>query len=241
GGDGAAERDRIGAVVPERVHLARRDGDDVARPCEEPVAPGLHRGVAVDDLEGLGLVRVDVRHGHAAAGGEDDLDQGVCAAGLGSGLDERDRLTGDLVHERLSWSNHFANLLHVRWASRALVRSGSSISARPSSSPGKSVASWGTPKVVPTLIRMDELGLFPLGIVLLPTERVPLHIFEPRYRELIGECLEEDRELGLVYGDADGMQDTGNSARVAAILERFDYGRLNIVVVGGSRFVVERL
>ena len=39
---------------------------------------------------------------------------------------------------------------------------------------------------------MDEIGLFPLGIVLLPTERVPLHIFEPRYRELIGECLEDD-------------------------------------------------
>jgi len=48
---------------------------------------------------------------------------------------------------------------------------------------------------------MDELGLFPLGIVLLPTERVPLHIFEPRYRELIGECVEEDREFGLLYAD----------------------------------------
>ena len=37
---------------------------------------------------------------------------------------------------------------------------------------------------------MDEIGLFPLGLVLLPTEQVPLHIFEPRYRELIGESLE---------------------------------------------------
>jgi Lon protease-like protein len=88
---------------------------------------------------------------------------------------------------------------------------------------------------------MDELGLFPLGIVLLPTERVPLHIFEPRYRELIGECLEEDREFGLLYADEEGVRDTGTRARVAAILERFDDGRLNIVVVGGSRFVVERL
>jgi Lon protease-like protein len=88
---------------------------------------------------------------------------------------------------------------------------------------------------------MDELGLFPLGIVLLPTERVPLHIFEPRYRELIGECLEEDREFGLLYADEEGVRETGTRARVAAILERFDDGRLNIVVVGGSRFVVERL
>src|SRR3954452_798695 len=88
---------------------------------------------------------------------------------------------------------------------------------------------------------MEELGLFPLGIVLLPTETVPLHIFEPRYRELIGECIEEDREFGLVYADEGGVRELGTRARVAAILERFDDGRLNIVVEGGSRFLVERL
>jgi Lon protease-like protein len=88
---------------------------------------------------------------------------------------------------------------------------------------------------------MDELGLFPLGIVLLPTETVPLHIFEPRYRELIGDCIEEDREFGLVYADEGGVRELGTRARVAAILERFDDGRLNIVVEGGSRFLVERL
>jgi Lon protease-like protein len=88
---------------------------------------------------------------------------------------------------------------------------------------------------------MEELGLFPLGIVLLPTERIPLHIFEPRYRELIGECIEEGREFGLLYADEDGVRDTGTRAHVAAILERFDDGRLNIVVVGGTRFSVERL
>ncbi len=88
---------------------------------------------------------------------------------------------------------------------------------------------------------MEELGLFPLGIVLLPTERVPLHVFEPRYRELIGECIEEDQEFGLLYADEDGVRDTGTRARVEAILERFDDGRLNILVAGGTRFVVERL
>ena len=45
---------------------------------------------------------------------------------------------------------------------------------------------------------MDELGLFPLGLVLLPTEQVPLHIFEPRYRELIEESLEDDAPFGVV-------------------------------------------
>jgi ATP-dependent Lon protease len=88
---------------------------------------------------------------------------------------------------------------------------------------------------------MEEIGLFPLGIVLLPTERVPLHIFEARYRELIGECVDEDREFGLLYADEGGVRELGTRARVAAILERFDDGRLNIVVEGGRRFVVERL
>ena len=68
---------------------------------------------------------------------------------------------------------------------------------------------------------MEEIGLFPLGIVLLPTERVPLHIFEPRYRELIGECLEDDTEFGLIYADEEGVREIGTLARVADVLERF--------------------
>ena len=86
-----------------------------------------------------------------------------------------------------------------------------------------------------------EIGLFPLGIVLLPTERVPLHIFEPRYQELIGECIETDDEFGLLYADENGVREVGTFARVAEVLERFDDGRLNIVVEGGSRFRVEEL
>ena len=54
-----------------------------------------------------------------------------------------------------------------------------------------------------------EIGLFPLGLVLLPTERIPLHIFEPRYRELIGECLEEEAPFGLVYADDEGHPAVG--------------------------------
>jgi Lon protease-like protein len=83
---------------------------------------------------------------------------------------------------------------------------------------------------------VDEIGLFPLGVVLLPTERIPLHIFEPRYRELIGECLEEGREFGLLLADDEGMRDVGTRAAVTNVLERFDDGRLNIVVEGRERF-----
>ena len=88
---------------------------------------------------------------------------------------------------------------------------------------------------------MDEIGLFPLGIVLLPTERVPLHVFEPRYKELIGECLEHEREFGLLYADGEGVREIGTLARIVEVLERFDDGRLNIVVEGGRRFRVEKL
>ena len=81
-----------------------------------------------------------------------------------------------------------------------------------------------------------EIGLFPLGIVLLPTEQVPLHIFEPRYRELIGECLDNEEPFGLVYADDDGLRRTGTLASVVEVVDRFDDGRLNIVVEGGDRF-----
>ena len=83
---------------------------------------------------------------------------------------------------------------------------------------------------------MSELGLFPLGIVLLPTEQIPLHIFEDRYQELIGECLAEEREFGLVYADEDGLREIGTRAAVTDVLEKFDDGRLNIVAEGRERF-----
>jgi len=86
---------------------------------------------------------------------------------------------------------------------------------------------------------MAEIGLFPLGIVLLPTERVPLHIFEPRYQELVGECLETDEEFGLVYADEEGVREIGTLAHISEVLERFDDGRLSIVVEGGTRFRVD--
>ena len=88
---------------------------------------------------------------------------------------------------------------------------------------------------------MAEIGLFPLGIVLVPTELVPLHIFEDRYKELIGECLELGSEFGLVYADEDGVRDTGTRARVTEVLEEFDDGRLNIAVEGTERFRVANL
>ena len=88
---------------------------------------------------------------------------------------------------------------------------------------------------------MAELGLFPLGIVLLPSEHLPLHIFEERYKELIEECLESEEEFGLVYADDDGIRDVGTRARIVEVLTQFDDGRLNILVEGGERFRLDEL
>ena len=81
--------------------------------------------------------------------------------------------------------------------------------------------------------------MFPLGVVLLPGEHVPLHIFEERYKELIEECLDSGTEFGLILSDADGVRTVGTRATVEAVLERFDDGRLNVVVRGGARIAVQ--
>jgi Lon protease-like protein len=87
-----------------------------------------------------------------------------------------------------------------------------------------------------SLRAIAELGLFPLPIVLLPTERIPLHIFEERYKELIGECMSEEGQFGLVLEDAQGRREIGTRAAVVDLVHRFDDGRMNIVVEGGERF-----
>jgi len=65
---------------------------------------------------------------------------------------------------------------------------------------------------------VENLGLFPLGLVLVPGEQIPLHIFEPRYRELIGECLDNDSEFGLVLGDDQEIRLVGTTAAVVDVL-----------------------
>jgi ATP-dependent Lon protease len=84
---------------------------------------------------------------------------------------------------------------------------------------------------------MSEIGLFPLELVLLPTERVPLNIFEPRYKELIGECLERDEEFGIVLAKESGdVHHVGTRARVIEVLQVLPDGRMHVVVQGGERF-----
>jgi Lon protease-like protein len=82
----------------------------------------------------------------------------------------------------------------------------------------------------------ERFPLFPLGLVLLPHELVPLHIFEERYKLMIGECLDEEREFGIVWLSDDGLKEVGCSARISRVIERFEDGRLNILVEGTTPF-----
>jgi Lon protease-like protein len=83
---------------------------------------------------------------------------------------------------------------------------------------------------------LERFPLFPLGLVLIPHEVVPLHIFEERYKLMIGECLEHEREFGILWLSDEGLREVGCTARVARVVDRTEDGRMNIVVEGAQPF-----
>jgi Lon protease-like protein len=87
---------------------------------------------------------------------------------------------------------------------------------------------------------VESFPLFPLGMVLLPSELVQLHIFEERYKLMIGQCLDSDGEFGIVWLSDDRLHDIGCTARVTEVLDRFEDGRMNILVAGGRPFRLNR-
>lgn len=84
--------------------------------------------------------------------------------------------------------------------------------------------------------RFDSFPIFPLPLVLLPTEVAPLHIFEERYKDMINRCLDDASEFGIVWLGDDGLAEVGCTARVTELIERMDDGRMNILVRGGCPF-----
>jgi len=81
-----------------------------------------------------------------------------------------------------------------------------------------------------------DFPLFPLGIVALPHEIVPLHIFEDRYQTMIGECLEREAEFGIVWTTEEGQRPVGCACEITEVLERLDDGRMNILTRGTRPF-----
>jgi Lon protease-like protein len=93
---------------------------------------------------------------------------------------------------------------------------------------------------VPDRLRRD-FPLFPLGIVALPRELIPLHIFEERFKTMMNECLRDEKEFGIVWLSDDGLRNTGCSCRIERVLERMEDGRMNLLTRGTRPFrVVER-
>jgi Lon protease-like protein len=84
----------------------------------------------------------------------------------------------------------------------------------------------------------DLLPLFPLGVVLLPHNRLPLHIIEPRYREMVGEAIRAGSEFGVVLATDKGVANLGCTARVLEVTSRRPDGRFDIVSVGMRRFEI---
>jgi Lon protease-like protein len=83
---------------------------------------------------------------------------------------------------------------------------------------------------------VTDFPLFPLALVALPTEAVPLHIFEDRYQALIAHCLENDVEFGIVWLGDDGLRPIGCACVVEQVIERMDDGRMNILTRGTRPF-----
>jgi Lon protease-like protein len=87
----------------------------------------------------------------------------------------------------------------------------------------------------------NKIPLFPLGLVLMPQMPLPLHIFEERYKLMIGECLSEKREFGIVYFNGTDIQTVGCTASIESVLKRYDDGRLDILTRGMTRFVIKEM
>src|SRR5947208_4835371 len=82
------------------------------------------------------------------------------------------------------------------------------------------------------------LPLFPLDMVLLPGVPLPLHIFEPRYREMISECLAQEKPFGVVRVKEEGVAEIGCTAEIITVTKKYPDGRMDIVTEGRERFEV---
>jgi Lon protease-like protein len=86
-----------------------------------------------------------------------------------------------------------------------------------------------------------DFPLFPLGLVALPGELIPLHIFEERYKTMMTDCLAGEREFGIVWLSDDGLRDIGCACEIDRVLEQMEDGRMNLVARGTRPFrVLER-
>lgn len=83
-----------------------------------------------------------------------------------------------------------------------------------------------------------KIGLFPLNIVLFPESIYPLHIFEDRYKKLLSECSEKDKEFGVVYANGNNILSIGCTAKVHKLIKKYDDGKMDLNVIGRSKYLI---
>lgn len=93
-------------------------------------------------------------------------------------------------------------------------------------------------RIIRLILSVALLPLFPLEIVVFPGAPLPLHIFEPRYKEMIGECLAQGRPCGMVRAKEDALSAIGCSASIVTVIRKYEDGRLDIAAEGGQRFAI---
>jgi Lon protease-like protein len=94
-------------------------------------------------------------------------------------------------------------------------------------------------ETAPEMTGYQIIPLFPLGVVLLPQMELPLHIFEDRYKVMINECLEQDREFGVVHYDGTDIRSIGCAAEILGVVNHYEDGRMDIVTRGKTRFAIK--
>jgi Lon protease-like protein len=87
-------------------------------------------------------------------------------------------------------------------------------------------------------MRPERIPLFPLNVVLFPGANLPLHIFEPRYREMVKACLQEKSEFGMLLSMPNGVARVGCTAEIVEVVKRYPDGRMDILTVGRAPFRV---
>ncbi len=86
--------------------------------------------------------------------------------------------------------------------------------------------------------RVTRIPIFPLGVVLMPHELLPLHIFEERYKQMIAESLSGNKQFGVVYLEKKHMHKIGCTAHIEKVIKRYEDGRLDILIIGQNRFKI---
>ncbi len=90
-------------------------------------------------------------------------------------------------------------------------------------------------------MRLERIPLFPLNVVLLPGADLPLHIFEPRYRQMVRQCIEDKSEFGMLLALPKGIVRMGCTAQITEVVKRYSDGRMDILTVGRAPFRIVEL